>query len=506
MAKQLKDILAGTRSSKTVPGNLGKDPGVDYEPKAGDEQKFAALHVHQKHDYPHDNEAMFTGKNIPYSLDNKEKEPRYGNTEKKAEKAEFIAVKEAVESKKAEDAQCNHSAKGTVCPIHGVAECMTVKSIKEKDIDEAMSPKQKQYANRVKTMPGKKGNVMAKSNFEAPVHKVHAVISKNGGAKETVKHEVQAKDKHDAMFNIQMMHHKAGHKVHDTHYKGIKEEVESIDELSTDLLHRAAHKAAKVAMSDVQGRSGPIFKKRAAQANKFRAKGMEQEKKEKAVKEETIDELLTKSTTAGETISDFVHSDNPKFAGKSKEKRKEMALAAYYQKQRNEEVEILEDAHEIAKKYKDYVTGGGSTETASRYKSHVNMLSKKTGEHPDDINKQVRKHAKAMKEDLAVPLLGSVHGSHDIAKYKTDDTQSEIDMVRAELKAIANKTMHMLSNMPADHHIEPWVQSKIAAAKEMIGSVHDYMMYSDENKEDEQTDTPVTFPNMANDSAAGINV
>ena len=384
-------------------------------------------------------------------------------------------------------------------------------------------------------------------------------------------------------------------------------------------------------MTDVQGRSGPIFKKRAAQANKFRAKGMEQEKKEKAVKEETIDELskktlgsyaqsatrdalsrqyalgkgdksdtrrlmnrrkgidkavdkltkeeieqidelspatmksyvqkagadkrdstmkskvysslantlqnqspkdandvrakghdhyanakkrgegiklakkklgeenidevLTKSTSAGETIHDFVHSKNPQFAGKSKEKRKQMALAAYYQKQ-NEEVEILEDVYEIAKKYKDYVTGGGSTETASRYKSHVNMLSKKTGEHPDNINKQIRKHVKAMKED--------VHGSSDIAKYKTNDTEEEIEMVRTELKAIANKTMHMLSNMPADHHIEPWVQAKIAAAKEMIGSVHDYMMYSDE--EDEQTDTPITFPNMANDSAAGINV
>jgi hypothetical protein len=125
------------------------------------------------------------------------------------------------------------------------------------------------------------------------------------------------------------------------------------------------------------------------------------------------------------------------------------------------------------------------------------MLSKKTGEHPDDINKQVRKHVKAMKED--------VHGSSDIAKYKTNDTEEEIEMVRTELKAIANKTMHMLSNMPANHHIEPWIQAKIAAAKEMIGSVHDYMMYS-EPEEDEQTDTPVTFPNMANDSAAGVNV
>jgi len=379
MAKQLKDIL-GTRSVKTVPGNLGKDPGVDYEPKAGDEQKFVAMHVHQKHEYPHDNEGMFTGK-VDYALD-KAINARLGYTQKEAEKAAFTAVKE-----------------------------------------------------------------------------------------------------------------------------------ETLDELSTDLLHRAAHKAAKVAMTDVQGRSGPIFKKYADKANKFRAKGMEQEKKEKAVKEENldeistglahraaikawnksdkmkadaknepdihshaqamhkaskknqqgnkfinyaqgmkeevIDEVLTKSTTAGETIHDFVHSKNPKFAGKSKEKRKQMALAAYYAKQRNESVQ----------------------------------------------------------EDLAVPLLGSTYGSSDIAKNKTDDTQSEIDMVRAELKAIANKTMHMLSAMPADHHIEPWVQSKIAAAKEMIGSVHDYMMYSDENKEeDEQMDTPMTFPNMSVDVNTGQNV
>ena len=60
---------------------------------------------------------------------------------------------------------------------------------------------------------------------------------------------------------------------------------EQIDELSTDTYHRAAHKAARRAMTDVQGRSGPIFKKYAGMANKFRDKGMSQEKKEKSVKE-----------------------------------------------------------------------------------------------------------------------------------------------------------------------------------------------------------------------------
>jgi hypothetical protein len=114
--------------------------------------------------------------------------------------------------------------------------------------------------------------------------------------------------------------------------------------------------------------------------------------------------------------------------------------------------------------------------------------------------------AKKSVKEAVEPLL---QGGADIAKYKTDDTESEIDMVRTELRAIASKVMHMLANMPNDHHIEPWVQSKIAAAKEMIGSVHDYMVYS-QHKEDEQADTPLVtpnmFPNMANDSAAGINV
>ena len=49
-------------------------------------------------------------------------------------------------------------------------------------------------------------------------------------------------------------------------------------------------------------------------------------------------EVLSKDATAGDFIHDFVNSDNPKFAGKSKEKRKQMALAAYYAKQKDEEL------------------------------------------------------------------------------------------------------------------------------------------------------------------------
>lgn len=54
---------------------------------------------------------------------------------------------------------------------------------------------------------------------------------------------------------------------------------------------------------------------------------------------------LTKSMSAGEVIHDFVHSKNPKFAGKSKAERRRMALGAYYSKhpeKSNEETEMSE--------------------------------------------------------------------------------------------------------------------------------------------------------------------
>lgn len=47
-------------------------------------------------------------------------------------------------------------------------------------------------------------------------------------------------------------------------------------------------------------------------------------------KHKKLDEKLTKSMSAGDVISDFVHSDDPKFKGKSKKERQKMALGAYY--------------------------------------------------------------------------------------------------------------------------------------------------------------------------------
>jgi hypothetical protein len=255
MAKQLKDVLKGVKTSKVVPGSTGKDPGVDYEPKAPNEQEFVKLHKTEKHaDRVGNGDDVYQATNVKYSLESP-KETKHGYKLKQAEK-----VNEAKEKDK-----CNMTSEGTYCPVHENADCYKQKNLKE---------------------------------------------------------------------------------------------------------------------------------------------------------------VLTKKTSAGEIIHDFQKSKDKRFADKSSEERKRMALGAYY------------------------------------------------GMHPE-------KSKKTTKEDLAVPLLGG--------KVAGDESA---EMAKTQLRALANKALHLAMQLGDEQVVEPWVQAKIAVAKDNVTAVHDYMIYGDHNKdkeEDEQT-------------------
>jgi len=344
MAKYLKEVLKGVKSSTKVTNDLG-----GYKPKAGDEEDFAKKHEIEKHaDRVGNGDDVYKGTTKHVLANAKEKNHGYKKPEdakvneeqideagmpasvikSKQHRANMTDKQFADSHKDKSDADLRsmawrhgHGKPGTPGHNHyvnrrnkglkeevqidelstdllhraahkaakkamtdvqgrsgpifkkraaqankfrakGMEQEKKERAVKEEVIDEA-SMKQKQHTNRVKTMPGKKGAVMgATSNFEAPFHKVHATISKNGGSKEVVKHEIKAKDKHDAVFNIQMMHHKAGHKVHDTKYKGtVKEETEQVDEVSKTTLGNyiksasadVGHKKADAAYSRMSG-------------------------------------------------------------------------------------------------------------------------------------------------------------------------------------------------------------------------------------------------------------
>lgn len=138
--------------------------------------------------------------------------------------------------------------------------------------------------------------------------------------------------------------------------------------------------------------------------------------------DEVISEVLSKNAKAGEWISDFVHSKNPKFAGKSKKERTKQALAAYYSKQRNEEVEsegdeLTESNHAVTVKSSTHHWGKMMTVSHKASHSyplhpeHQEVIRKlKDGEKTrfeDETGKKVTAHREGDKVHLSSNQSGS---------------------------------------------------------------------------------------------------
>lgn len=103
--------------------------------------------------------------------------------------------------------------------------------------------------------------------------------------------------------------------------------------------------------------------------------------------EHELMEKLRASDPTGKWVSDFVHSDNPKFAGKSKKERIKMALgASYAAKRQNEDVDIdeaawgqdkmanLKAAHDRHSEKAIAANRAGDDEAVKVHQSKMNMI------------------------------------------------------------------------------------------------------------------------------------
>jgi hypothetical protein len=154
--------------------------------------------------------------------------------------------------------------------------------------------------------------------------------------------------------------------------KARNEEVEQIEERDEGkpglMFKKIAAKAAKEYGSKEAGNrvAGAIRKKVLA---KEEIQSLDEEQLD-----EIINEVLSKNASAGDWIHDFVHSDNPKFAGKSKAERKKMALGAYYGAQK-EAYDVNSDDAITTDTLAGRVSGGKSNSFQS-FKSRVKSLDK----------------------------------------------------------------------------------------------------------------------------------
>ena len=540
MAKQLKDILKaasdtikGVRPSTTSDLSLGKDPGVDYDPKAKDEQDFVAKHSVQKFDDVNGNGAdVFQAANVKHSQtavdphgykkpkDKKVNEESFDEawivTHKDGKVTTHAGQKDAMSASKkspGSKVSATHGAMGQrahdVLSPHQRGDMGTFsaagytppeKKKKMKEEAEELDEMPTQYRSTA-GMGSKRGWASAKAAkvaFQNP----HPL--REPGTKKADKEFI---DKAQAEF-----HARGGRTTQfpPGRAKGVrKEEIEQIDEISAMKGIKTAVKRQTAAYGAAIDRGDELSDREQHKVNRSQAlvKKKYGEKGDKIVSKavgkkigyqgeevEQVDEVLTKKDPASTWIRDFIKSKDPKFAGKSKKERQRMALGAYYAKQRNEEVELDEGGNPINKAKKNTAVAAiGAQHKDDQYlsKMRTSVANKIRGR--EITQGQDRKQ---FKESLAMPLLGG-----DI-----DDESAE--MAKAQLKALAAKANALADQMSDDLMVEPWVQSKIAIAKDYVTTVHDYMIYGEHDKNNEQTgpDTPMTFPNMSVDVNTGHNV
>ena len=195
-----------------------------------------------------------------------------------------------------------------------------------KSIEEATVKTQKYSWGTMKT-------VHQGSNFSIPLHpEHHKEIAK---LKDQQEHKFKTEDgKHwTAKRSGDDVHFQSANNGPKTTVKhsAMSESVEDLDEI-----HRMKTKLNK--LDDISNKSvarqklSNLMKSGKARgaliANKMRTLNMGDDLDQEDL--DALYEVLSKDAKAGDYISDFVHSTNPKFEGKSKKERINMALGAYY--------------------------------------------------------------------------------------------------------------------------------------------------------------------------------
>ena len=245
---------------------------------------------------------------------------------------------------------------------------------------------------------------------------------------------------------------------------------------------------------------------------------------------ETLEEKLKSSDPTGKWIHDFVHSDNPKFAGKSKEERIRMALGASYgAKKVNEKIKT---AHEdppfdpdppkknpsaIAGKYgQGYSTAKhlakrGMTQGAKKVNEEVETTHEDPLVLTKDSEGNIHTHAnlsvanaihgtdvKHQAIHTGMPVQAgkftfelSIHHAASVkeAKEKTE-YDYEGDMARGQLQSIIMNAQRVHDMLKDNDNLPEWVQSKITLAEDYISTVSNYMSSEIDEEKVEELNLP----------------
>ena len=166
----------------------------------------------------------------------------------------------------------------------------------------------------------------------------------------------------------------------------------------------------------------------------------------------SLDEVLKPTMGAGAYIDDFVHSKNPKFAGKSKDMRKKMALAAFYAAKKGvkEEVE-LDESTEMARL---------DIQTIMNNVERLKPMVEKEMDLPDWIESKI-----TMAADYIKCVTDYIEAAEDIGTGLEESTQNVTPTVKTNKYSWGTmKTIHHGSSFSIPLH--PEHHEKIADMKD----------------------------------------
>ncbi|MDD4242766.1 MAG: hypothetical protein PHG08_00505, partial [Bacilli bacterium] len=151
---------------------------------------------------------------------------------------------------------------------------------------------------------------------------------------------------------------------------------------------------------------------------------------------------LTKDTPMKTFIDDFVKSDDPKFAGKSKAKRIEMAKAAWFAKQNEEtemetkEVEKLDEIGDTGNSSVAYQKAHYGDNAVMPDRDVVKKYFKKSKERVDAEKKEVKEEAEEL-DEISKKTLGSYINK---ATQDVSDNAYTAGSVHNDLSKTGNRT------------------------------------------------------------------
>jgi hypothetical protein len=279
-----------------------------------------------------------------------------------------------------------------------------------------------------------------------------------------------------AAKNMNRLMNKYGGKTGEEIAKMKKEEVEQTDEArkpdaSMAMTNQLRMKAITTKDKQTLGKVADLM----AAQKKLDKKNMKEDTEMKY-----IEEKLSASDPASKWISDFVKSDNPKFAGKSKKERIQQALGAYYAAKRgtNEESEQI---HELKKSTLASYVNKSAGDIADRARaagiSHGLRDAGVLDDEEDDVEGDEENERKMQKR-----TSGIKKASAKLAKEESELDEAAKDWKKA-FSSVAQKNLQkdvgkMRSKVGRLNYIG--MQPKVDASKKVTADVTKKGSYSEE--------------------------